>query len=78
MVMSVTSSIRAARRADAEKRQQEYDKLTLQQKLDALPQGGANKQRAKLEAALLASKTKAKQPVASTEEKKPYQKKAKE
>lgn len=90
MSMSKTRSVRAGRRASAEARQAAYDKLTLQQKLDALPKDGAKKQRAKLEAALAKSKAKpqAVEPKAAVEpevvgEPKPkakraYQKKAKE
>lgn len=77
--MSVTRSIRDLRRADAEKRQEAYDKLTLQQKLDALPKNGAKKQRAKLEA-LLAKQNKPQEVVVQTDEQpvKTYQKKAKD
>lgn len=47
--MPVTASIRAGRRAAAEDRQKEYDKLTIQQKLDKLPpEPRAAKQRKKL------------------------------
>ena len=48
----VTQQRRAERRKQAEARQAEYDKLSLQQKLDKLPVGGAKKQRARLEAAM--------------------------
>lgn len=49
----VTRQIRAMRRREAEARQAEYDKLTVQQKLDRLPPApAAAKQRAKLEAIL--------------------------
>lgn len=48
----VTKAIREMRRQRAEKRQADYDKLSLQEKLDRLPEGGANKQRAKLEVLL--------------------------
>ena len=44
----ITKQIREIRRRNAEIRQQEYDKLTVQEKLDRLPIGGANKQRARL------------------------------
>jgi len=54
----VTKQMRAERRKRAEEMQVEYDKLTLQQKLDRLPVNGAKKQRARLEALLLASKEK--------------------
>tara|TARA_R110001583_G_scaffold53849_1_gene165597 strand:- start:2577 stop:2846 length:270 start_codon:yes stop_codon:yes gene_type:complete len=40
---------RTDRRNDAELRQEEYDKLTPQQKLDKLPPTGSNKQRTRLE-----------------------------
>lgn len=47
-----TQQIRQERRARAEKQQQEYNEKypTLQAKLAALPEGGAKKQRARLEA----------------------------
>lgn len=48
----ITTQIREFRRKNAEARQAEYDKLTLQQKLDRLPANGAKRQRARLEAAL--------------------------
>lgn len=67
----VTKAIRAERRAFAEKQQAEYDKLTLQQKLDKLPPAPAcAKQRAKLEAQL-----KAQQEKAATKVQKPSSKK---
>jgi hypothetical protein len=45
----ITKQIRAERRAKANAMQAEYDKLTLQQKLDRLPpEPGAKKQRARL------------------------------
>jgi hypothetical protein len=51
MSFSKTAAIRAERRKSAEARQAEYDKLTLQQKLDKLPpEPHAAKQRAKLNA----------------------------
>jgi len=47
--MPVTRQIRAERRARAEALQAEYDKLTLQQKIDRLPpEPQAAKQRARL------------------------------
>lgn len=46
---TITKQIRSERRKDAEQRQEEYSKLTSQQKLDQLPINGAAKQRAKLE-----------------------------
>lgn len=51
--LPVTKEIRARRRKEAEARQAEYDKLTLQQKLAALPpEPFAAKQRSKLLAKL--------------------------
>lgn len=44
----VTKSMRAERKAKAEARQAEYDKLTLDQKLAKLPVDGAKRQRARL------------------------------
>ena len=45
----ITKSIRQFRRTEADKRQKEYDKLTLQQKLDRLPPSPkADKQRKRL------------------------------
>lgn len=55
--LPVTKEMRAARRASAEARQAEYDKLTIQQKLDRLPPPPqAARQRAKLLKQLEASK----------------------
>ena len=54
----ITKAMREERRKKAEARQAEYDKLTLEQKLAKLPETGAKKQRAKLEAALEKSKAK--------------------
>lgn len=49
MARSITKSIRAARRADAEVRQKVYDEYSTQEKLDrALRYGGGTKQVAKL------------------------------
>jgi hypothetical protein len=48
----ITQQRREERRKQANARNEEYNKLSLQQKLDGLPVGGAKKQRAKLEAAL--------------------------
>lgn len=45
----VTAAMRVERRKAAEARQAEYDKLTLQQKLDRVPANGGKKVRAKLE-----------------------------
>lgn len=50
--MPVTRQIKDERRKQAEARQAEYDKLTLQQKIERLPANGAAKQRAKLTALL--------------------------
>lgn len=44
----VTKSMRAERKAKAEQRQEEYNKLTLEQKLAKLPIDGARRQRARL------------------------------
>lgn len=48
----ITQQRRQERRKQAEARQTEYDKLSLQQKLNRLPATGSNKQRARLEAAI--------------------------
>lgn len=46
---TITQAIRQERRKRAEERQAEYDKLSLQEKLDRLPpEPGAKKQRARL------------------------------
>lgn len=51
--MPKTKAVRARLRKDAEERQAEYDKLTIQQKLDRLPaKPHAERQRARLMAAL--------------------------
>lgn len=50
--LPITQQRREERRKQANARNEEYNKLSLQQKLDRLPVGGAKKQRAKLEAAL--------------------------
>lgn len=42
----------AMRKREAKERQEAYDKLTLQEKMDRLPAEGAKKQRAKLQALL--------------------------
>jgi len=50
---TITKQIRLERRKQAEARQAEYDKLTLQQKIDRLPaEPAAKKQRARLLKAL--------------------------
>lgn len=56
-----TQQIRAERRKRAEEAQAEYNKKypTLQAKLDALPATGANKQRARLTAAIKSAQEKA-------------------
>jgi len=43
------TTTRTERRGEAESRQENYDSLTPQQKLDKLPPTGSNKQRTKLE-----------------------------
>lgn len=48
----ITFEMRGERRKRAEARQAEYDKLSLQEKLDKIPAGGGKKERAKLEALL--------------------------
>lgn len=53
------------RKEGAKERQEAYDKLTLQQKIDRLPATGATKQRARL-TALLEKKNQAKQEPAVT------------
>jgi hypothetical protein len=54
---TITKQIKEQRRKFAEERQAEYDKLTLQQKIDRLPpEPGAKKQRARLLALLEESK----------------------
>lgn len=45
---TITKRIREERRARAETMQEAYNKLTLQEKLDKLPIGGAKKQRERL------------------------------
>lgn len=52
MSSKVTRRVRDIRRKAAEERQAIYDKLSTQEKLDRLPEDGAMKQRAKLEALL--------------------------
>lgn len=55
MVFPVTQSMRAGRRARAEERQAEYDKLSFEEKMEKLPPAPAGaKVRAKLEAQLAA------------------------
>ena len=50
--MPKTESIREGLRKAANERKQEYDKLTTQQKLDKLPEGHCERQRARLLKAL--------------------------
>lgn len=52
-------------REEAEARQAAHDKLSIQEKLDRLPKGGAKRERARLEALLAKSQT----PVKDVEEK---------
>lgn len=66
--MPVTEQIRSEKRKRAEARQAEYDKLTLQQKIERLPANGAMKQRAKL-LALLDKQQNKKTPEAEVSEK---------
>jgi len=47
-------------REEAEKRQSEHDKLSIQERLDLLPKDGAKKERARLEVLLAKSQTQAK------------------
>lgn len=71
MSFPITKQIRAERRARAEERQAEYDKLTLQQKIDRLPpEPAAKKQRARLLAQLQKQQEKATQAQADAEQKK--------
>jgi hypothetical protein len=85
MAMSITKAIRASRRAAAELRQAAYDKLSLEEKLSRLPKNGeSNRERARLEQALLDKKANVQEApkveVSSKPEekvKKPYQKKSK-
>lgn len=55
----VTFVMRGERRAKAEARQAEYDKLSLEQKLAKVPANGGKKERAKLEAKIHAVANKA-------------------
>jgi hypothetical protein len=48
----VTRSQRELRRKQADLRNEEYNKLSLQEKLERLPVDGAKRQRARLEAAM--------------------------
>lgn len=64
----ITRHMREVRRKEAQERQAEYDKLTLEQKLARLPADGCKKQRARLLAQLARSKSVSKQPdVVATE-----------
>lgn len=58
-VKPVTKRMREERRARADKAHEEYNKLTLDQKLARLPADGAKRQRARLEALKSASTAKA-------------------
>lgn len=58
MSMPKTQAIRAQLRKQAEARQAESDKLTVEQKLARLPATGATKQRARYVAAIEAAKNK--------------------
>jgi len=70
----VTKQIRSERRARAEKAHEEYNKLSIDEKLAKLPVDGAKRQRARLEAlkqaALAKPVEKAGSTVDSSEEKK--------
>ena len=46
--LPITKQMKEERRKRAEKAKEEYDKLSLQEKLDRLPPDGAQKQRARL------------------------------
>ena len=71
MAFTITKQMRAERRARAEERQAEYDKLTLQQKIERLPpEPAAKKQRARLLAQLQKQQDKAAQAQADAETKK--------
>lgn len=65
----ITQAMRAERRKRAEERNAEYNKLTLQQKLEKLPTNGANRQRAKLQAAIQAAAEKVQAEKLATAEK---------
>lgn len=56
--LKITKQRRQERRKQAEARQAEYDQLTLQQKLDRLPENGAKKQKEILSKLLLQQNTK--------------------
>jgi hypothetical protein len=56
MSLPHTKAIMEERRNQANARQEAYDKLTIQEKIDRLPPEGAKRQRAKLYAKLEASK----------------------
>lgn len=64
---TITSQMRAERRAIAEARQEAYNKLSLAEKLAKLPENGATKQRAKLLALMEKEKNKATEVVESSE-----------
>jgi hypothetical protein len=70
MTFPITQAMRTERRKRAEERQAEYDKLTLQQKLEKLPAPPhAAKQRAKLEGVVAAQAAKAEAAKLATVEK---------
>lgn len=52
MTFPKTKARRKTLRVEAEERQEAYNKLSLEEKISKLPEGGANKQRAKLMALL--------------------------
>lgn len=68
--MPVTKQMRAERRKRAEEMKAEYDKLSLQEKLDRLPLDGAKKQRTRLAAKIEAAKAAAASKVEAKKESK--------
>ena len=71
MSFTITKQMRLERRQRAEARQAEYDKLTLQEKIERLPpEPAAKKQRARLLAKLQKQQEKAAQAQAEAETKK--------
>ena len=64
--MPVTKRMREERRARAEKLQEEYNKLSIDEKLAKLPVDGAKRQRARLEALKQAALAKPVEKVEST------------
>jgi hypothetical protein len=63
-----TKQIMLERKKQADERKAEYDKLSLQQKLDALPEGKCNRQRARY-TAMLEKQAQKQAPVEKTEKK---------